>query len=220
MTRVSVLFFDLDNTLYPLSLGVVPRIDRRINDYLRERLYVPAAEVDGLRRRFWAEHGTTLRGLMLGHGVDADEYLAYVHEIELADLLRPDPVLRALLERLRGPKVVFSNASRAHAARVLRLLGLEQAFDAVFGLEDLSYLPKPDPRAFHAALDRVGARAEASLLIDDLRANLAAAKRLGMGTIWVDESGGADGRDASVDHVVSRVHEIEAILEPAAPARA
>ncbi len=216
---MSVLFFDLDNTLYPYSLGVVPRIDRRINDYLHERLGVPTAEVDALRRRFWTEHGTTLRGLMLGHGVDADDYLAYVHEIELEDLLRPDPLLRVLLERLPGPKAVFSNASRAHAARVLRLLDLERAFDAVIGLEDLAYVPKPEAHAFRAALDRVGGRAEGSLLIDDLLPNLATAKRLGMRTIWVDESGGGDGRGPSIDHAVSRVHEVEAILGGAAPSR-
>lgn len=216
---MSLLFFDLDNTLYPYSLGIVARIDRRINDYLHERLGVPAAEVDALRRRFWAEHGTTLRGLMFGHAVDADDYLAYVHEIELEDVLKADPLLRAVLERLPGPKAVFSNASRAHAARVLRLLDLERAFDAVIGLEDLSYIPKPDPQAFRTALDRARGRAEGSLLIDDLCPNLAAAKRLGMRTVWVVESGREDGRNASIDHVVSTVHEIEAILGGAASDR-
>ncbi len=42
---MSVLFFDLDDTLYSRSLGVVSRIDRRIDEYLAWRVGVPAADV-------------------------------------------------------------------------------------------------------------------------------------------------------------------------------
>jgi putative hydrolase of the HAD superfamily len=208
---VLVLLFDLDNTLYPQSLGVVARIDQRINDYLHLRIGIPAPEVDGMRRRFWAEHGTTLAGLAAEHSVDADDYLEYVHDIELADLLRPDPTLGVVLERLPGRKVVFSNASRAHAERVLGLLRLEKPFEIVIGLEDLCYVPKPNVSAFRSALERLGESAERCSLIDDLRTNLAAAKRLGMRTIWVAE-GDTEVADETVDHVIANVREIERIL--------
>ena len=211
---MAVFFFDLDNTLYAEALGVVARIDRRINQYLELRLGIPAAEVDGVRRQFWAEHGTTLRGLMTRHSVDADDYLEFVHDVDLGDLLAPDERLRMLLARLPGRKAIFSNASRAHARRVLGLLGLEGAFETVIGLEDLGYVPKPQPQAFRIALDRLGARAEASTLIDDLRANLRAAKQLGMRTVWV--ASGAEPPDATIDHVVAHVFEIERIFCEAA----
>jgi putative hydrolase of the HAD superfamily len=211
---VAVFFFDLDNTLYAEALGVVARIDRRINQYLELRLGIPAAEVDGVRRQFWAEHGTTLRGLMSRHSVDADDYLEYVHDVDLGDLLAPDERLRALLARLPGRKAIFSNASRAHAGRVLGLLGVEGAFETVIGLEDLGYVPKPQPQAFRVALDRLGAQAEASTLIDDLQANLRAAKHLGMSTVWV--ASGAEPPDAAIDHVVAHVFEIERIFCEAA----
>ncbi len=208
---MSVLLFDLDNTLYPQSLGVVARIDRRINDYLHLRVGISPSEVDGMRRRFWAEHGTTLAGLAAEHFVDADDYLEYVHDIELADLLKPDPTLGDLLERLPGRKVVFSNASRAHAERVLALLRLEKPFETVIGLEDLGYVPKPNAGAFRSALDRLGASADRCSLIDDLRANLAAAKWFGMRTIWVTEGDG-DGADETVDHVIASVREVGRIF--------
>lgn len=201
-----VLFFDLDNTLYSDRLGVVPRIDRRINQYLEVRVGIAPGRVDEIRRAFWAEHGTTLRGLMLRHSVDADDYLAYVHDIELADLLIPDPRLRQLLEELPGRRAVFSNASRAHARRVLDLLDLEGVFDDVIGLEDLGYVPKPAPEAFAFALERLRAEAARSALIDDLRPNLSAAKRLGMRTVWVSST--AETADATIDHVVTDVLEI------------
>ena len=207
------LFFDLDNTLYAERLGVVARIDERINEYLRVRLAVPATDVDRMRREFWAQHGTTLRGLMEHHAVDADDYLEFIHDVALGDLLVAEPRLRALLGRLPGRKAIFSNASRRHVGRVLDLLGLRDAFDAVIGLEDLGYVPKPQPQAFRIALDRLGASAQASTLIDDLRPNLRAAKQLGMRTVWVGSGG---ERDDAIDHVVAHVLEIEAIFCAAA----
>jgi putative hydrolase of the HAD superfamily len=210
MPPMSVLFFDLDNTLYPRSLGVVARIDRRINEYLEQRVGIPASDVDALRRRFWAEHGTTLRGLTLVHAVDPDDYLAYVHDIELEDLVRPAPALRVLLERIPARKVVFSNASRAHARRVIDRLRLHDSFEAVIGLEDLGYVPKPQAEAFRAALDRVGAGAQGSTLIDDLQPNLATAKRLGLRTVWV--SGEESPAAAAFDHVVPDILDIEPIF--------
>jgi putative hydrolase of the HAD superfamily len=205
---VQVLFFDLDNTLYPDRLGVVSRIDRRINEYLQGRVGIEPSRVDTVRRGFWAEHGTTLRGLMLRHSVDADDYLEFVHDIELGDLLAPDPRLRPLIEALPGRKAVFSNASRAHARRVLHLLDLEGVFEAVIGLEDLGYVPKPDPEAFALALDRLRADAPRSALIDDSLPNLGAAKRLGMRTVWVSSS--RESGDVSIDHVVTDVRAIKA----------
>jgi putative hydrolase of the HAD superfamily len=213
---VSVLFFDLDNTLYPQSLGVVARIDQRINEYLRLRLGVAADEVDAVRRRFWAEHGTTLRGLMVRHAVDAADYLSFVHDVELDDLLRPEPALRPMLARLPGRKAVFTNASRVHASRVLAALGLEGAFEVVIALEDLGYVPKPATEAFRSALDRLGERSgERSTMIDDIPANLRGAKRAGMRTVWVTDRGEVD---ESIDHVVATVLELEAILAAATDA--
>jgi putative hydrolase of the HAD superfamily len=214
---VSVLFFDLDNTLYPRSSGLLARIDQRIDAYLRARIGIPEAEVHHVRRRYWREHGTTLRGLMRLHAVDADDYLEYVHDVDLVGL-EPDPRLRVALERLPHRKAVFSNASRGHANRVLLRLGLQSAFESVLGLEDLAYVPKPAEEAFRVALGALGARPEVSALIDDLRANLAAAKRLGMRTIWVAEGEGGT-RDETVDHVVSSVHEIEPLLAEVCDAR-
>jgi putative hydrolase of the HAD superfamily len=171
---------------------------------------IPAADVDRLRRRYWQEHGTTLRGLTACHAVDADDYLAYVHDVELADLLKPARELGELLDRVPGRKAVFSNASRSHAERVLQLLDLQGAFELVIGLEDLGYVPKPLPEAYRVALDRAGTRAEDSALIDDLRPNLATAKRIGMRTVWV--AGDESPADDVVDHVVPDIFGIESVF--------
>lgn len=199
------LIFDLDNTLYPSSLEVVPRIDRRINEYMTSRVGIPAAEVDAFRRELWTEHGTTLGGLMLRYRIDPDDYLDYVHDVDLSDVLRRDLTLRSILERVPGRKLVFTNASRAHAAQVLGLLGIGSVFEAVFSLEDLSYVPKPKPEAYEIVLNRLGARGADCTLVEDSRKNLVPAKRLGMRTVWIADPAPTD---EVVDHVIPSVHEI------------
>jgi putative hydrolase of the HAD superfamily len=207
-TSVEVLLLDLDETLYPAERGVLQRVDRRINAYLCERIGVPREEVDAVRSTLRHAHGTTLRGLVLRHRVDQDDYLRFVHDCDLSDLLAPDPELRALLERLPPRKVVFTNAPRAHARQVLRLLDIEQVFHDVVALEDLDYLPKPDLSAYREVLSRIAAPASACCLVDDTRANLLPAGTLGMRTVW-------KARDARtceyVHHAIAELHELEGL---------
>jgi putative hydrolase of the HAD superfamily len=204
---LNLLLFDLDETLYPRSLGVVPRVDVRINRYLEERVGIVAAEVDALRRRYWAEFGTTLSGLIAHHAIDPDDYLRFIHDIEIDDLLARDEALLTVLRALPGRKAVFTNSSRRHAARVLERLGVAAAFEAVVALEDLEYVAKPAAGAFERVLARLAAHAEISTLIDDNVRNVAAAKKLGLRTVWVGE-GATDG----ADHVVRTVAELARVL--------
>lgn len=207
---VDVLLIDLDDTLYPAESGVLPRLDLRINAYLREELRVPAAEVDALRQRLRDAHGTTLHGLMTRHEIDPDRYLRFVHDADLSDLLRPDPALRALLGRLPGRKVVFTNAPRAHARNVLGLLELADAFEAVIALEDQDYVPKPKTLAFERALERVGAQPSRCAFVDDTRQNVIAARRLGLHGVWVAPALHHDHPEAHP--AIASIHELESAL--------
>jgi putative hydrolase of the HAD superfamily len=205
---VEILLLDLDETLYPPECGVLHRVDGRINAYLSERVGIPRQQVDAVRRDLRRAHGTTLRGLVLRHQVDQDEYLRFVHDCDLSDLLAPDPKLRELLGRLPPRKVVFTNAPRAHARQVLRLLRVEEVFQDVIALEDLDYLPKPDPAAYRAVLSRVGVPASACCLVDDTRMNLLPASALGMRTVWkAREARACD----EVHHAISELDELEAL---------
>lgn len=203
-----MLFFDLDDTLYPRGAGVVPRVDERINRFIAERVGIAAAEVDAIRRGYWRDYGTTLRGLMTHHSVDPEEYLAFVHDIVIDDLIAPDAALGVLLATLPGPKAVFTNGSRLHARRVLERLGVGAAFTAVYALEDLAYVPKPFPEAYEAVLGLAGVGAEGTTLIDDNAKNLPPAKAIGMRTIWVGDGEICEG----ADHRVTSVHELERLL--------
>lgn len=206
------LLLDLDETLYPRGNGVLERIDGRINDYLRRRVGIAADEVDAVRQTLRDAHGTTMRGLELRYGVDVDDYLATVHRVDLSDLLAPAPAVRALLERLPGRKAVFTNAPRHHAEQVLRLLALDDAFEAVLALEDFGLLPKPDHRAYTAVTTHLGVDAADCMLVDDTRANALGASRAGMCAVWLAPEPHAD---PEIHHVITELDELEDVVRAA-----
>jgi len=117
---ITTLLFDLDDTLYHPSSGVWQAIGERINRFMAERVGIPAERVAALREQYFVTFGTTLNGLRANHGVDPEEYLAFVHDIPLDRLLAEDLQLQGMLALLPQRKVIFSNADRAHAQRVLQ----------------------------------------------------------------------------------------------------
>ncbi|PLX85467.1 MAG: pyrimidine 5'-nucleotidase [Desulfuromonas sp.] len=202
------ILFDLDNTLYAPERQLFSLIDVRINRYMEDVAGIPGAEVDGLRRRYWAEYGVTLQGLMRHHGVDPEDYLAYVHDVDVNARLHPDPALRHALRPLPGRKAVFTNGTRDHAERVLRALELEDLFDAIFDIRVASYLPKPDPAPYRKVLQSLDVAAERCLMVEDSAANLKTAKALGMGTVLV----GGGKKEAFVDAVIPAVSRLPETL--------
>ncbi len=203
------LIFDLDNTLYPPSRGVVERVDALINRFMVERLGMSLDEAASLRARYRDAHGTTLNGLMLHHEIEPADYLEAVHEIAVEELLEPDLALGAMLAALPHRKVIFTNGSTAHAERVLACLDVRGHFSDVFSLEHVAYVPKPERAAFETVLARLGAAAAECLLVDDRIDNLATARALGMRTILV---GDAEDADRSVDGRIASILDLPPVL--------
>ena len=201
------VIFDLDNTLYPPSRGVVERVDDRINRFMIERLGFAPDVAAELRARYRDQHGTTLNGLMLHHEVQPDDYLDDVHTIAVEELLEADPALDAMLATIPQHKVVFTNGSAAHAERVLACLGVRTHFADVFSLECVAYVPKPARAAFETVLARLDVAASACVFLDDRVDNLATARTLGMRTILV-----GDGARADEDGAIASILDLPALL--------
>jgi len=198
-----LLLLDVDNTLYPATREVVPHVDRLINRYLIERVGVSPDVVDETRRSMWAEYGTTLHGLMYRHGIDPDDYLAFVHDIDHEALLGPDPALDAVLRRVPLLKVAFTNGSFAHAARVLDRLGVRVLFFRLYALERLRYVPKPYVQAYLDLLADLHTTAADCILVEDNAGNIRAARQLGMRTVHVAGDGpGAPEADVRVASIL------------------
>lgn len=203
------LLLDVDNTLYPPSCGIVDRVDVLINRYLVERIGIDAGEVDGVRRSLWSDYGTTLHGLMHCRGIDPEDYLRFVHAVDLDDVLAPDPALQAMLRRIPLLKVAVTNGSAGHAHAVLERLGIRDLFFRVYGLERLAYLPKPYIHAYHLVLADLHARGTDCVLVEDRAVNLRAARQLGMRTVHV---AGGQAHAADADVHIDSIHELETAL--------
>jgi putative hydrolase of the HAD superfamily len=129
---LTYLIFDLDQTMYSRQSGLMQAISERISLYMVERMGMDPEIVQRLRREYWAKYGTTSRGLQLLHRLDMDDYMQYVHDIPLDHYIGSNLKLDAALQSLPQRKVIFTNATAAHAHAVLRTVGVAHHFEAVY----------------------------------------------------------------------------------------
>ena len=194
----TTIFFDLDDTLYPSSSGLWPTIKERMNRYMIERMNIPAEQVPFLREKYFRAYGTTLRGLQANHGVDVQDFLAYVHDIRLADYIHPDPIQRSVLASLETRNLIFTNADVNHARRVLRVLQIEEFFSEVVDVNRMEPACKPSPQAFALAMQVAGESDPSKcVMIDDLPHTTQAAKALGLYTLLFGAASAGDAADAA-----------------------
>ena len=182
--HVETWVFDLDNTLYPPEIALFDQINVRMTEYVMRIAGVDREEADRLRHAYWREHGTTLAGLMLHHGIDPGPYLDEVHEIDFT-VLTPDTVLAERIDALPGRRIVYTNGSAPYAERVLSHRGLSGLFDAVYGVENAGYIPKPRREAFDAVFAADGVQPARAAMFEDDPRNLTAPHEMGMRTVHV-----------------------------------
>jgi putative hydrolase of the HAD superfamily len=179
--QYTTVFFDLDDTLYPSSTGLWQTLKARMNDYMRERMGFPAAEIPALREKYFLQYGTTLRGLQAHHQIDTADFLAYVHDVPLGDYLIPDPRQRAVIASLGTRNLIFTNSDSAHTRRVLAALELDDLFEAVVDVNAMQPYCKPMPESFAVAMQTAGESDPARcVMIDDLPRTTRAARQAGL----------------------------------------
>jgi putative hydrolase of the HAD superfamily len=179
--------FDLDNTLYHPSVRLFDQIEVKMTDWVMQALGVDRDRANHLRQHYWQTHGTTLAGLMAEHDVDPRPYLVDVHDISFA-ALTPDPALARAIMALPGRRIVYTNGSAPYARNVLAARGLSECFDAVYGVEDAAFRPKPERAAFETVFAKDGTDPGIAAMFEDDPRNLAAPHALGMRTILVADT--------------------------------
>ncbi len=205
------ILFDLDDTLYPTSAGLMYEISQRMNEYLVTHLGVPAEHVSEVRRSYWERYGTTLRGLYLERHIDPQPFLDYVHAIEVGKYLMPDLQLHEMLAGLGQRKYVFTNAPKDHAQRVLSALRVAVHFTDIFDINFIGYESKPTLSAYQKVLSALDARADECMMIDDSLRNLVPARQLGMRTVLLDGKGAGDSH-AGADDVIATIYEVTRLM--------
>jgi putative hydrolase of the HAD superfamily len=184
LRHVGTWLFDLDNTLYPLESGLSARASARITDFVERLTGLPRDEAHDLQKRYLADHGLTLKGLMTHHGVDPDAFHAAINDISL-DCLSHDRALKSALERLPGRRIIFTNADARHTERVLERLELQDLFHEVFHIGSAAFNPKPSPAAFELIVEAHAIVPAETAFFEDSERNLEPAAALGMTTVLV-----------------------------------
>ncbi len=208
--------FDLDNTLYPASVHLFPQIDRRMKAFISNLLKIPLDDAFKLQKHYYWKYGTTLRGLMLNHHIEPDNFLEYVHDIDHSVLV-PDARLDAALAKLPGRKFIYTNGSERHAVNVLARLGVTHHFTGIFDITASRYIPKPEPTPYADLLARHDITAARAAMFEDIHRNLKPAHGLGMTTVWLrhPENPAKDGEDLSHCHFI--IDDLIAWLEAQTP---
>ena len=181
-----VWIFDLDDTLHNASAHIFPVMNRAMTQYIQDTLQLDEVAAYKLRQHYWRVYGATLKGLMRHHGTDPYHFLLETHRLmDLPEMVIQTKRLRHMLQTLKGRKVIFTNAPKGYALRVLDLLGIGDLFELVFSVETIKFHAKPSVRGFKILLKTIKAKASDCVMLEDNLPALMTAKRIGMRTIWV-----------------------------------
>jgi putative hydrolase of the HAD superfamily len=212
---VETWVFDLDNTLYPASCGLFPKVQERMNQYISGLLDVSMEEAVALRAQYFREHGTTMHGLMAVHRVDPHEFMAFVHDVDLS-VVPANPELVAALDRLSGRKLIYTNGSVKHAENLLKHLGIGHCFEDIFDIVASDFAPKPAMAPMRMFINRFGVEPAGALMVEDMAKNLAPAAELGLTTAWVRTGVDWAAIASDADHINYVVDDLAGFLTAAA----
>ena len=177
--------FDLDNTLYSGKTKVFEQVDKKMSKYISEKLNITIEEARKIQKNYFHEYNTTLNGMIKNHKIDANEFLEFVHDIDI-DFLKKDLELQKELLKLKGKKIIFTNGSRKHALNVTQKIGIDQCFDDIFDIVDSNFVPKPAIEPYNELVKKHKIDPKSCLFVEDIARNLKPAYEMGMKTVWIE----------------------------------
>ena len=177
--------FDLDNTLYSGKTKVFEQVDKRMSQYISEKLKVSTEEAKKIQKNYFHEYNTTLNGMIKNHKINANEFLDFVHDINI-DFLQKDEKLGREIKKLDGKKIIFTNGSKQHAVNVTTRIGINQYFDDIFDIVDSDFVPKPSIEPYKKLVEKHKIHPNLCVFVEDIARNLKPAYEMGMKTIWIE----------------------------------
>ena len=184
LKKIKYWLFDLDNTLYSGDTKVFDQVDQKMSFFISKKLKVSVEEAKKIQKNYFHEYNTTLNGMIKNHKIDAEEFLEFVHDVDL-NFLKKDLNLQNELTNLTGKKYIFTNGSKAHASNVTKRIGIQNLFDGVFDIVDSDFIPKPSIEPYEKIIQKYGIDPEYCIFIEDIARNLKPAYELGMKTVWI-----------------------------------
>tara|TARA_B100000989_G_C19531030_1_gene469892 strand:+ start:1336 stop:1938 length:603 start_codon:yes stop_codon:yes gene_type:complete len=162
-------------------------IDNNMKRFISKKLDVSFDEAFRLQKKFYLEFGTTLFGLMKYYNVNPDEFLDFVHDIDLTKL-KKSKSLKYRINNLPGTKILFTNGDEKYAKRVLESLGIEDSIDQIYDIKRANYLPKPKLETYLRLIKEFSINPQKTVFFEDIEKNLEPAHKLGITTVHIKEN--------------------------------
>lgn len=184
LNKIKNWVFDLDNTLYSPEVEIFSQIDKRMTEFIKNKLNTSNEKAFEIQKKYFLEYGTTLAGLMKAEDINPDEFLEYVHDINL-EILKPNEELNEIIKELPGKKFIYTNGSKKHAENVLNKLEMQKIFDHIFDIKESNFIPKPNIKSYKKFIKKMNIDPQVSVMFEDIERNLVPAKNIGMQTVLI-----------------------------------
>ena len=210
--KIKNFIFDCDGVLYKDLEKVFGQVSKKMTEYIAKKLNLDLKKAKELQTNYFHKYNTSLNGLMIHHEINPDEFLKYVHDINL-DFLEKDLVLRKELLKLEAKKIVFTNGSNDHVANITKHLGIDDLFDGVFDIVDCNFIPKPAIESYEKLSKEFNINPNETLFIEDIAKNLEPAKKLGMKTVWLVNNEYWGKKDSDKDFIDLKIKNLSSFLK-------
>ena len=210
--KIKNFIFDCDGVLYDDLEGVFGQVSKRMTEYISQKLDLSLEKAKELQTNYFHKYNTSLNGLMIHHDINPQEFLKYVHDINL-DFLKKDLKLRKELIELKTKKFVFTNGSHEHASNITKTLGISDLFDGFFDITDCNFIPKPSIEPYKKLINKFNIKPSETVFIEDIAINLEPAKKLGMKTVWLKNNEYWGKKDSDKKFVDLKIENLSSFLK-------
>ncbi len=217
--EMKYLLLDLDGVCYGSHNGyplekVFGLVSKRMTLFIQEKLGLDEKKAKELQTNYFYKYNTSLNGLMLHHNVIGDEFLKYVHDIDIS-FMKEDKIMRNELENLDMEKFIFTNGSAEHAQNILTRLGIYDLFgkEKVFDIKDAGYVPKPEAQTFDLMVKKFGIKPKETIYIEDIAKNLSIGFERGCTTVWLINDEHFGKIDSDKDYISHKIENLSLFLK-------
>ena len=219
LKEMKYLLLDLDGVCYGSHNGyplerVFGLVSKRMTLFIQEKLGLDEKKAKELQTNYFYKYNTSLNGLMLHHNVIGDEFLKYVHDIDIS-FMKEDKIMRNELENLNMEKFIFTNGSAEHAQNILTRLGIFDLFgkEKVFDIKDAGYVPKPEAQTFDLMVKKFGIKPKETIYIEDIAKNLSIGFERGCTTVWLINDEHFGKIDSDKDYISHKIENLSLFLK-------